>query len=225
MKSLQLGSMFFATGLACSALVAQSVPAAAKAPAAAAASATPAPAAVATRTFHDPAYKISFDVPADWKFTRRDGEISTFRLDARSAARTTVLRAVVGMPENPFPESTFSGAYLYFSVTPHLNDAACARQAAASSGSRPVQGSRGGESEIAGISFAHGHDEQTAICTVERDEIYTTLRRGTCYRIDLAINTFCGGEVSGVKDITGQQLDAVRGRLEAILGTVRFDAK
>ena len=82
-----------------------------------------------------------------------------------------------------------------------------------------------GESEIAGISFAHGHDEQTSICTVQRDEVYTTLRHGACYRFDLTINNFCGGEVSGVKDITEQELDQVRSRLEAILGTVRFDAK
>jgi len=163
---------------------------------------------------------VSFDVPANWNFSRHDHEISTFRLDARSAARTTQLRAVASVPENPFPESTFSGAYFYFSVTPHLNDAACARQAVPA-----AHGRRDGASEIAGISYAHGHDEQTAICTVQRDEIYTTYRRGSCYRFDLAINNFCGGEVSGVRDITPKELDQVRSRLESILETVRFDAK
>jgi hypothetical protein len=195
-------ALLFPIFFSCAALHAQSVPA------------TP-----AQRTFHDPTYKISFDYPANWVFARRDHEISTFRLDARTAARTTLMRAVVSIPENPFPDSTFSGAYLYFSVTPHRNDAACARQAAPA-----VQGRRGAVSEIAGISFAHGHDEQRAICTVQRDEVYTTLRRGACYRFDLAINTFCG-EASGVREITPQELDAVRGRLEAILATVRFDAK
>jgi hypothetical protein len=174
----------------------------------------------AQHSFHDPTYKISFSYPANWNFARRDRVISTFRLDARSAARTTLLRAVVSMPENPFPASTFSGAYVYFSVTPHSNDAACARQA-----TTVAQGKREAESEIAGTSFAHGHDEQRSICTVQRDEVYTTLRHGSCYRFDLTINNFCGGEVSGVKDITEQELDQVRGRLEAILGTVRFDAK
>lgn len=178
------------------------------------------PASGAQQSFHDPTYRISFDYPVKWNFARRDHEISTFRLDARSAARTTMMRAVVSMPENPFPASTFSGAYLYFSVTPHSNDAACARQAAPA-----AQGKRGEESEIAGISFAHGHDEQTAICTVQRDEVYTTLRHSVCYRFDLTINNFCGGEVSGAKDITQQELDQVHGRLEAILETVKFDAK
>lgn len=178
-----------------------------------------APAKEGQRSFHDPTYKISFNYPTKWNFARRDHELSTFHLDARRVARTTLMRAVVSMPENPFPASTFSGAYLYFSVTPHSNDAACARQAGAA-----AQGTRGGESEVAGISFAHGHDEQTAICIVQRDEVYTTLRHGACYRFDLAINTFCS-EASGVKDITEQELDQVRGRLEAILGTMRFDAK
>jgi len=223
MKRWQLGITIFGMGLAGSALVAQNAPATAKAAIAAAAPTAPAavaPAVAAPLTFHDPTYRISFDYPANWNFAWRDREISTFRLDARTAARTTVLRAVASIPENPFPESTFSGAYFYFSVTPHSNDAACGRQAVPA-----AQGRRGGVSEIAGISFAHGHDEQRAICVIQRDEIYTTLRRGACYRFDLTINNFCGGEVSGVRDISAKELDAVRSRLEAILGTVRFDAK
>jgi hypothetical protein len=223
MKHWQLG-LSFAIFFLCATLRAQTVPAAATP--AAHSPATPATAASLTqRSFHDPAYRISFDYPANWNFTRRDHEISTFRLDARTAARTTLMRAVVSMPENPFPASTFSGAYLYFSVTPHLNDAACARQASPAGGGRPAQGRRGAVSEIAGISFAHGHDEQRAICIVQRDEVYTTLRHGACYRFDLTINNFCGGAVSGVRDITPKELDAVRSRLVAILATVRFDAK
>ncbi len=211
MKSLSRKISLIAMGLMCPVLVAQSAPVA--------------PGPAAQRTFHDPVYRLSFDYPANWNFAQRDGEISTFRLDARSAARTTQMRAVASMPANPFPASTFSGAYLYFSVTPHTNGAACARQAGPAAGGRPVQGGRGGQSEIAGASFAHGHDEQQAICTVERDEIYTTLRHGVCYRFDLAINTFCGGEVSGAKEIGEEELDRVRERLTDILDTVRFDAK
>ena len=209
MKRWRFWMMLLTMGVLGQMLVAQSAHSAAK------------PAATASggqHSFHDPTYKLSFSYPANWNFARHDHQISTFHLDSRSAVRTTLLRAVVSMPENPFPASTFSGAYFYFSVTPQSNDAACARQAAPAE-----QGKREGESEIAGTSFAHGHDEQTSICTVQRDEVYTTLRHGACYRFDLAINNFCGGEVSGVKDITQQELDQVRGRLEAILGTVRFD--
>jgi len=177
------------------------------------------------RTFHDPAYKISFDYPADWTLSRRDGEISTFHLEARSAPLATRLRAVVAIPENPFPESTFSGAHVYLSVTPHSTGALCAMQAAASHASADKPAAKPPVSQIAGIAFAHGHDEQKHICTTDRDEVYTTLRKGACYRFDLAMNNFCGGEVSGVKDVTAQQLDEVRRRMEAILATVRFDGK
>jgi hypothetical protein len=220
MKHWQL-ALSFAIFFPCATLSAQTASSTAKAPIVAPAPiASAASAEIAQRRFHDPTYKISFDYPADWNFARRDHEISTFRLDARTAARTTLMRAVVSIPENPFPDSTFSGAYLYYSVTPHRNDAACARQAAPA-----VEGRRDQVSEIAGISFAHGHDEQRAICIVQRDEVYTTLRHGACYRFDLTINNFCGGAVSGVRDITPKELDAVRSRLEAILATVRFDAK
>jgi hypothetical protein len=173
------------------------------------------------KTFHDPTYHISFDYPANWTFAQADHEISTFHLDARTAARNANMRAVAAMPENPFPASTFSGAYIYLSVAQHSSEAACARQAVAPKDNQHPQ--QPNPVTIGGIPFTHGHDEQREICTVQRDEVYTTFRRGLCYRFDLAINNFCGGEVSHVKDITPQELEQVRARLEAILVTVRFD--
>ncbi len=201
MKLWGYSSVFFAMTLPCGGVYAQ----------------TPPP---PTHTFHDPTYHLSFDYPANWTFSQTDHEISTFHLDARSALRNARLRAVVAMPENPFPESTFSGAYVYFSVTPHSSAPSCAKQAVpARSTDKP------GASQINDIPFTHGRDEQRNICIVQRDEIYTTNRRGSCYRFDLAINNFCGGEVSGVKNITPQELDQVRTRLESILSTIRFDSR
>jgi hypothetical protein len=185
--------------------------------------ATPTPTQpVPARIFHDPSYKITIDFPGNWNFSRKDGELSTFHLDARSAPHNTRLRAVAAMPENPFPASTFSGAYVYLSVIPRSNGAACEQQTVAPGLTPPIGYVR---SKIAGVTFTHGHDEQKHICTTDRDEVYTTLHRGACYRFDLAINNFCGGEVSGVKDITAQELEQVRARLESILATVRFDPK
>jgi hypothetical protein len=230
----------FATGVPWAALAAQiAVAASAQAQIAAVAALTPraTSAAAASRIFHDPVYKVSVDYPASWTFTRKDREISTFHLDARSAPRSSRLRAVAAIPENPYPASTFSGAYVYLSVTPHSTSAACARQAmgtrvaqaagpAADGSPAAIRRSAKPEvAEIAGIAFAHGQDQQKHICITDRDEIYTTYRRGACYRFDLAINNFCGGEVSSVKDITAQELDEVRSRMEAILATVRFDSR
>jgi hypothetical protein len=175
------------------------------------------------KTFHDPTYKISFDYPANWTFTRRDHEISTFHLDARTAPQSTQLRAVTAVPENPFPASTFSGAYFYLSVIPHSTDAFCSTQAAGGKGS--VNPDHPQTAQIGTLSFAHGHDEQKQICTTVRDDIYTVFHRGACFRFDLSANNFCGGQVSGVKDITQKQLDDVFERLRSILQTVRFDSK
>jgi hypothetical protein len=219
--------------LACAPLHAQALFAAADPPLTAsapvtrpAAAPTPAPTPPPTHTFHDPTYHLSFDYPADWTFSRSDGEISTFHLDARSAPRSTSLRAVVAFPENPFPESTFSGAYVYFSVTPRTSAAACAFQARSTTIVRNVPHIKPGtKTHVADIPFTRGHDEQRDICITQRDEIYTTYHRRSCYRFDLASNNFCGGEVSGVKDITPAQLDQVRVRLESILSTIRFDPK
>jgi hypothetical protein len=179
-----------------------------------------------THTFHDPTYHLSFDYPATWTFSHTDREISTFHLDARSAPRTARLRAVVAMPENPFPASTFSGAYVYFSVIPHASADSCAAQARSTTIVKNVPHTKPGEkTQIAATPFTHGHDEQRDICITQRDEIYTTSHSGSCYRFDLAINNFCGGEVSGVKDITPAELDQVRSRLTTILNTIHFDSR
>lgn len=179
-----------------------------------------------THTFHDPVYHLSFDYPANWTFSHADGEISTFHLDARTAPRSAKVRAIVAMPENPFPASTFSGAYVYLSVTPHASAASCAQQATNTTFVRNVPQVKTGEkTQVNDIPFTRGHDELKQICITQRDEVYTTYRRGACYRFDLSINNFCGGEVSGVKDITPQELEQVHSRLESVLSTIRFDPK
>jgi hypothetical protein len=171
------------------------------------------------RSFSDPRSGVSFQVPAGWALTRKDHEVSTFNLDARSVTHSTQMRAVANITFNPFPLSTFSGAYFYSSLTPHVNDADCARQAARSPHPAPTTAT------VGATTFTHGYDEHGGVCTESRDEIYTTARNGSCYRFDLVINNFCGGDVSGVRDMTPQELESVLKRLQAILATVQFDKK
>jgi hypothetical protein len=166
---------------------------------------------------HDSRYGVTFTVPAAWDITRKDAEVSTFNLDARSVARNTQLRAVASIDFNPHPYSTFSGALFYFSVTPHLTPTQCSAQATAKAPSTAST------AQIGGLSFTHGYDEHGGICTESRDEIYTTPHNNACYRFDAVINTFCGGDVSGVQDISPHELDLVRHRMQKILDSVHFD--
>ncbi len=162
---------------------------------------------------------LSFDLPAGWNAARRDGELSTFALDARSSLPNTHLLSVAQLAFNPFPYSTFAGALFYSSSTPHSTALQCSNQATAPA-SHPTT-----TLQIGNIPFKHGYNEHGEVCTEERDEVYTALRGNTCFRFDLVINTFCGGEISGSRDMTPQQLEAVRHRLESILNTVTFDTK
>jgi hypothetical protein len=179
----------------------------------------PDPKTPAARTVHDPHYGISFHLPAGWNFTRRDGEVSTFHLDARSAPRASQVRSVASIAFNPYPVSTFSGALFYSSVTPGLTAGTSRFQTSARAPRTVVT------TEIGGVPFEHGYDEHGTICTESRDETYTAFRNGACYRFDLVINSFCGGDVSDVKDMTPQELESIRHRLESILNTVQFDTK
>jgi hypothetical protein len=171
------------------------------------------------QTVTDARTHVSFRLPAGWTLARKDGEISTFRLDARSAPRKSDLRAAASLNFNPFPMSTFSGALFYLSAAPHLSAAACAAET-------KVKPETPLPSAIVGdVRFSRGRDEHGNICTESRDVAYTALRGGSCVRFDLAINSFCGGEVSGAQDLTDAQLGSLFKRLENILDSVQFNGK
>lgn len=181
--------------------------------------ATAEPTTPKARPFYDARGGVSFTVPTAWNLNRRDSEVSTFRLDAVTAPRTAQLRAVASISFNPFPTSTFSGALFYYSVIPHLTAAQCNAQAQARA-PRTVT-----NVQADGVMYTHGYDEHGGICTESRDEIYATSRNGSCYRFDAVINNFCGGDVSGVRDISEDELNSLRSRMDRILETVRFDPK
>ena len=169
------------------------------------------------RMFRDGRYGVSFLVPAAWDLTKKDYEVSTFHLDARSAAHNAQLRAVATISFNPHPTSTFSGALFYFSVAPHTTANQCTAEASALAPRTVIS------TEVGGAPFTHGYDEHGGICTESRDEIYTASRKDVCYRFDAVINNFCGGDVSGVRDINVFELNSVRHRMQTILDSVHFD--
>ena len=177
------------------------------------------PTVPAAQTFHDRRSGVSFQVPAGWNLTSKDGEVSTFRLDAPSALKGAQMRAVASISFNPYPQSTFSGALFYASWIPGISEDQCVRQLP-SSGSNPPP-----TRKINNVLFSDGYDERGRVCVETRDQIHLAINNHACYRFDLVINTFCGGEVSGARDITPQQIDAVRKRLESILNTVTFDPR
>ena len=179
----------------------------------------PEPVVPAARKVFDAKSNVEFTLPAGWNLNRRDGEVSTFHLDARTASRRAEVRAVASLAFNPYPLSTFAGALFYLSVTPHSTAGACAAQSTA----KPEVALS--PAIVADTKFSRGKDEHGNICTEARDVAYTALRRGSCVRFDLAVNTFCGGEVSGAEEITEAQLGSIFKRMQGILDTVKFVEK
>ncbi len=168
------------------------------------------------RDVRDPLDHLTLHLPAGWNLTRKDGEISTFHLDARTAPPKSKLRLVANLAFNPYPQSTFSGAMFYVSSTPGMSAGDCAAETT----TKPFEGLSPGT--VDRQTFARGKDEHGQICTEARDVAYTAMRRNACLRFDLAINSFCGGDVSGAEDLTEDQLQAIYTRLMKILESVRF---
>ena len=174
-----------------------------------------APAAAKPIAFHDAKYGVRFVVPAGWSFDRKDHLVSTFHVDARSAGPKAQMRGVAAMNFNPFPESTLSGAWFYFSVQPHTSDGECARQASRA-------GAAHGAEEIGGMEFRHGHDERGGMCVESRNDVYTAYHKGSCYRFDLDVGTFCAIS-SGAREINERQLEEIHLRLDGMLKSVVLD--
>jgi hypothetical protein len=168
------------------------------------------------RDVSDPRDRLTFHLPPGWNLSRKDGEISTFHLDARTAPRDAQLRMVAALAFNPYPMSTFESALFYVSSTPHSTAAQCAAQTT----TEPVEALS--PATIDNLNFARGKDEHGKICTEARDVTYTALRGNACLRFDLSINSFCGGDVSGAEDLTGPQLQAIYDRLQTIVKSVHF---
>lgn len=177
----------------------------------------PEPTAPPPRDFTDTRLRMSFHLAPGWNLSLRDHEVSTFHLDARTAPRTTHLEAVASIAFNPFPFTTFSGAFFYLSVTPRSNELACAAQAHGGV-EKPLN-----SLPVAKTPFTRGLDEHGHLCTETRNVTYTAMRSGSCLRFDLTVNTFCGGYVTGVQELTDVQLATVFQRMESILETVQFD--
>ena len=64
--------------------------------------------------FRDSRFGVRFRVPEGWELQRKDGELSTFHLDARTATPDTQMRSVAAIQFNPYPYSTLSGALFLF---------------------------------------------------------------------------------------------------------------
>jgi hypothetical protein len=171
------------------------------------------------QTVTDSRTHVVFHLPPGWDLTRRDGEVSTFRLDARTAPRKSEVRAVASLAFNPYPRSTFSGAMFYLSAAPHTSAKSCAAE------TRVKPETPMASAVVGDVKFSRGKDEHGHICTESRDVAYTAMRGGRCLRFDLAINSFCGGEVSGAEDLTDAQLGSLFKRMEGILDTVQFTGK
>jgi len=168
------------------------------------------------RDVRDPLDHLTFHLPPGWNLSRKDGEISSFHLDARTAPGKSRLHIAASLAFNPYPASTFSGAFFYISSTPGISAVACAAETT----TKPFESLP--SATVDNQTFARGKDEHGQICAESRDVAYTAMRRNSCLRFDLAINSFCGGDVSGAEDLTADQLQAIYTRLTTILDSVHF---
>jgi hypothetical protein len=134
---------------------------------------TSVPSSAHEQTFRDAQFGVRFRVPPGWEITRRDHEISTFHMDARTAPPSLQLRSVVSLDFNPFPQSTLAGALVYYSVEKHAKAAGCVQQAAG-------KGEPADTLQIGGMNFVHAYDEHGGVCVEARDDVYTAFLKGAC---------------------------------------------
>ena len=168
------------------------------------------------RYIYDKKYKLHFHVPEGWRSESRDGVLSNFGVDTRTTRRGLQVRGVAAIDYNPYPPTTFSGALFYYSVLPTATAAQCSAQTT-SRGLKPQS-----SVTINGRLFYHGRDQHGVGCIESRVDAFTTMRRSSCLRFDLVVNTFCS-QTSGAMEITPKQLEDIEGRLTGMLASVTFE--
>jgi hypothetical protein len=179
---------------------------------------TEAPEKDTPKPFHDSKHGVRFMVPPGWILSKKDHEVSTFRLDTPNTTSRNEMRAVASIGFNPFPRSTLSGALVYYSVQKHATDDECQRQATVSE--KTV--ARPDVQSIGGMNFIHDHRETGAMCLESRDDVYVAFHKKACYRFDVVVNFFCS-QVSGADDITLKQMNSIESRASDILSSISFD--
>ncbi len=104
--------------------------------------------------FHDAKYGVRLRCRRGGASAARTTEVSTFRLSTRGRRRSERRCARwLRSRFNPFPLSTFSGAWFYFSVQPHRTTGGlCGAGGASAEGAGEVE-------KIGGMDLWHGHDE------------------------------------------------------------------
>ncbi len=170
----------------------------------------------AARDFRDRKDGLTLRIPAGWDLEQKDGVLSSFQKDVSAMRGPFHLRAVATLTYNPYAYSTFAGAAFYFSTLTHSNAQVCASQTKA-----PTAKAQS-DVAIAGIPFNHGQDHHGMICTESRDDVFTTMRGGTCLRFDLVVNTFCS-QTSGALELSPKQLGDIDTRLGGILQSIHVD--
>jgi hypothetical protein len=166
--------------------------------------------------FRDPKYKLSFHIPAGWNFERKDGVLTTFRAEVKTAKPGLDIRGIASINYNPYPPTTFAGATFYYSVLPKSDAATCTAMATTA----PLKPQK--DVVVAGHTFRHGEEHHGQICTEARDEVFTTLRGQSCLRFDMQINTFCHAS-SGAMEISPAQLNDINTRMAKILDSIRIE--
>ena len=173
------------------------------------------------RTVTRPPLPHLLPLPADWNFTRRDGEVSTFRLDARSAPRSANSAPSPAMPSThspppPSPEPRLLQRHSRASPPPPA-----LRRPRPPSPHRPRHHpakTRSRRPLHPRLRRAGRHLHRS------RDEIYTTFRTAPA-TASTSPSTTSAAAKSAASKTSPRPNRPVRNRQESILNTIRFDPK
>ena len=171
-----------------------------------------------TATYTNDAYGISFRYPLNYKLKKLDasaGDAKPAAMESPDGDPGEVALASVQVPQSLYPKTDFSDGYFSVSANRKLTEDACQKSVISHEDSEVFT------EKVNGVEFHwtenSGADDQAS----SEWRSYAGFANGTCYEVQLGMETTLDAQASDKKPVKKVSHDRVFSRLEAILSSIK----
>ena len=140
----------------------------------------------ALSVYHNPAYGISFRYPKTYLLDESSDSENSAISEAEQRLTTdqpgATLVALISIPPDAYPNTTFAGGTLQFAVNPNLDSAACHALAAPSDDALTF-----GSTSVQGLALAWVQTSSASMGTDYTNRDYAGFANGACYEFLLQV--------------------------------------
>ena len=178
--------------------------------------------------YSNPEYGVSFRYPRNFALEEA-GDLNENPAGDGSGARTpeqlaqeepgALLLATVVVPDDAYPNTTFSGGSLQLAVNRYLTAGSCRRELISQLGD---SNGRNGTATVQSVEFAWADNDEGDASTEFFERDYAGFANGTCYEFFLRIGVGTTDDADGTQPPDEKKILA---HLEKVVSSLQFESK